>query len=86
MLAFDVPGETLKQLRDEGDFISKARFVGPLMDDAKGSLRWGDWDALREAVRRRNAVAHDGALHPRSQCWADIDSVETQLNAWGVLV
>jgi hypothetical protein len=64
LLAFDVLGEALKQIKREGHFSGKSSYVGPLMDSAKTALPWLDWTELREGVRRRNGVAHDGSFIP----------------------
>jgi hypothetical protein len=85
LLAFDVLGQVLQQLRDEGRFRCKREQLGVLMDDAQTSLAWLDWPALRDGVRRRNEIAHDGKLFDRKQCWDDVRRIEQQLMAWGVL-
>ncbi len=55
------------------------------MDSAKESLPWIDWNGLREGVRRRNEVAHDGRLFDSAQAIQDFESVEAQLVAWGII-
>ena|SRR5688572_4924512 len=85
LLAFSVLGETLLAIRREGHFTGKRDHVGPLMDDAKTSLTWLDWQSLRDGVKRRNQVAHDGVLFESKQCLEDIDLVRKQLAAWTVI-
>jgi hypothetical protein len=84
LLAFDVLKQALLSARDEGQFACRRSQLGDLMDSAKSRLNWIDWDYLREGVRRRNEVAHDGKLFPAEQCLKDIAGVESQLVAWGM--
>lgn len=85
LLAFDVLKHVLLEAREEGQFIVSGRRLGDLMDSAKISLPWIDWQGLREGVNRRNEVAHDGKLLGDQQCLQDIADVEAQLLAWGVI-
>ena len=55
------------------------------MECARDTLDWIDWKSLREGVRRRNQVAHDGELFDSTQCLQDIANVEAQLVAWGII-
>ena len=71
--------------KDEGLFTCSRSQLGTLMDAAKGSLAWIDWTSLRKGGRRRNAVAHDGALFEGKECIQDIANVEAQLTAWGII-
>ncbi len=85
LLAFDVLKQVLVQARDEKSFACSAGQLGALMDSAKDSLPWIDWKGLREGVRRRNEVAHDGKLFDSAQAIQDIESVKAQLVAWGII-
>ena len=85
LLAFDVLRQVLKQLKRQGLVKSKRHSLGDLMDDAQTAVPWLDWRTLRDGVRRRNAVAHDGAIHPRKQCWEDVDLIGRQLTLWKVV-
>lgn len=86
LLAFDVLKQALAEAANEKLFVCSPRAtLGKLMDSGKDSLSWIDWENLREGVRRRNAVAHDGVLVDGKQCLQDIDSVEAQLFAWKIL-
>lgn len=84
LLAFDVLRQALLTARDEGQFKCRRGQLGDLMDSARSSLSWLDWDSLRAGVRRRNEVAHDGQLFDSDQCIRDIANVEAQLIAWGM--
>ena len=86
LLAFDVLKQALAAARDENLFNCAARAsLGKLMKCGKDSLTWNDWKNLREGVRRRNAVAHDGELFGQKECQKDIASVEAQLIAWEII-
>jgi hypothetical protein len=84
LLAFDLLKGALSAARDEGKFECKRSQLGDLMDAAKGVVAWIDWASLREGVRRRNKVAHDGELFDSTQCLQDIQRIEEQLVAWGI--
>ena len=85
LLAFDVLKQALQQAKLDGRFSCPRDQLGVLMDHAKPTLPWIDWDRLREGVRRRNGVAHDGKLFDSHQCLQDIANVEAQLTAWGII-
>jgi hypothetical protein len=85
LLAFDVLRQTLAWARDEKLFACSRRQLGDLMDCSKDYLPWTAWGALREGVRRRNAIAHDGQLFEAKQCLQDIANVEAQLLTWGII-
>ena len=85
LLAFDVLKHVLLEAKEDGQFLVSGPRLGDLMDSAQISLPWVDWQGLREAVNRRNEVAHDGKLLGDKQCLQDIADVEAQLLAWGVL-
>jgi hypothetical protein len=85
LLAFDVLKQVLVQAREEGQFIGIGHQLGDLVDSAKTSLSWNDWQCLREAVRRRNEVVKDGKLFGDVQCLQDMADIETQLVAWGII-
>ena len=84
LLAFDVLSQVLLAARDEGLFACRRGQLGDLIDAARGAIPWIDRDVLRQGVRRRNEVAHDGALFESAQCVADMASIEAQLVAWGL--
>jgi hypothetical protein len=85
LLAFDVLGQVLTALKDQGTFNCRNNHLGPLVDAAKATLPWLDWQQIRDGVRRRNEVAHDGKLHDAQSCNADITAIGEQLVAWGVI-
>ena len=84
LLAFDALQQTLAKARDEKLFQCSRNQLGNLMESSKSCLPWNDWSALRDGVRRRNEVAHDGQLFDAKQCLLDISNVEAQLHAWGI--
>jgi hypothetical protein len=85
LLAFSVLKEVLLQAREEGRFTSSRPQLGDLIDSAKNSLPWIDWQCLREAVKRRNEVMQNGKLLGDVQCLQDIADVEAQLIAWDII-
>jgi hypothetical protein len=86
LLAVDVLKQVLLQMnKEEGVTTSSPRELDDLMETAKASIPWLDWPCLREAVRRRNQVTHDGKLFGDVQCQQDIADIKAQLIAWGVI-
>ncbi len=85
LLAFDVLKQTLAQARSEGLITCSGNHLGPLMDSGRDALPWEDWEGLRDGVRRRNEVAHDGKLFDSQQCIQDIERVKVQLVAWDII-
>jgi len=84
-LAFDVLKQVLLQAKDEGLIRSSRRQLGDLVESAKTSLPWIDWQRVREGVKRRNEVVQDGKLFGDTQCLQDIADIEAQLLAWGII-
>lgn len=85
LLAFDVLKQVLLQARAAGLITGSGQRLADLIESAKSSLPWMDWDRLREAVKRRNEVVHDGKLYGDAQCLQDIAAIEEQLAAWAVI-
>jgi hypothetical protein len=85
LLAIDVLRQSLWEARDAGLFACRSQNVTPLMIASQASIHWIDWHQMKDAVDRRNEVAHDGKLFDAKQCWDDIDHVERQLRAWGII-
>ena len=85
LLAFDVLKQVLLQARAAGLITGSGQRLADLIESAKSSLPWMDWDGLHEAVKRRNEVVHDGKLYGDAQCLEDISAIEAQLAAWAVI-
>jgi len=85
VLAFEVLKQVLLQAREEGNFIDCQTQLGDLIDHAKTSLPWIDWQHLRESVKRRNEDSSDCRLFGDVQCLQDIANIEAQLIAWGII-
>jgi hypothetical protein len=85
LLAFDVLKHVLLHAREDGQFTGSGHRLADLMDSAKTSLPWIDWDRLSEGVQRRNEVAHNGKLCGDEQCLQNIADIEAQLLAWDVI-
>jgi len=84
-LAFDVFKKVLLQARNEGLITTSQPRLADLVDSASNTLPWNNWQAIREAVRRRNEVVHGGKLLGDEQCLQDIANVEAQLIAWRII-
>jgi len=84
-LAFDVLKNVLLRAKEEGLIPTSKERLADLMDNAINSLPWNNWQALREAVSRRNEVVHDGKLYGDEQCLQDMADVEAQLIAWRII-
>lgn len=85
LLAFDVLRQVLIKGRDEALFSCKSDKLGTLMDCSKDSLIWNNWGEIRDGVRRRNKIAHDGQLFDAPQCIQDISNIENQLVEWDLI-
>jgi hypothetical protein len=84
-LAFDVLKKVLLQAKAEGIITTSQQRLADLVDSASNTLSWNNWQALRDAVRRRNEVVHEGKLLGDEQCLQDIADVEAQLIAWRII-
>ena len=84
-LAFDVLKKVLLQARDEGLVATSQQRLADLLDSASNTLPWNNWQALREAVKRRNEVVFEGKLLGDEQCLQDIADIEVQLIAWRII-
>jgi hypothetical protein len=80
-----VLNETLLQASREGVFPCKSIFLGSLMKAARHRVTWGNYSGIAQAVAKRNALAHRGALLPRGECWRYISVIEDELRSWSVL-
>ena len=85
VLAFDVLTQTLLFAREERKSAGSSSELGDLMDAAKSSLSWLDWQYLREGVKRRNAITQNAKLYGDLQCLLYIARIEDQLGAWGII-
>jgi hypothetical protein len=84
-LAFEVLKQVLLQAREEGLITSSPPRLANLIESAKPSLSWIDWQALREGVKRRNEAKFNSKLLGDRQCLQDIANIEAQLLAWGII-
>ena len=85
LLAFDVLEHTLLQWRGDEQFAGSGYQLSELLDSAKTSLPWIDWECLREAANRQNEIASSGKLFGDVQCLQDIGNIEAQLAAWRLI-
>ena len=84
-LAFEVLKKVLLQAKAEGLIITSQQRLADLMDSAITSLPWNNWQGLRDEVKRRNEVVHEGKLLGDDQCLQAIADVESQLIAWRII-
>lgn len=80
-----VLNDVLTQLAKEGRFACKSIFLGALVSASEGPLQWKDIALIKEAVHRRNGIAHRGEILPRGDCWKYTDAIKDQLTEWSVL-
>ena len=85
LLAVDVLKQVLLEACEEGLFTSSLHQLGDLMEGAKASLTWINWQGLVEAVMRRNEFGRGAKLYGDVQCLQDIADIEAQLIAWGII-
>ena len=85
LLAFDVLKQVLLQAKEDGQFIGSGYQLGDLMDGAKTSLPWIDWQCLQDGAKRQSEVARDGKLYGDVRCLQDIADIEAQLVAWRII-
>jgi hypothetical protein len=85
LLAFNVLEKVLRALKKQRQIPDSGEQLGDLMDIFQGDPSWLEWSVLRDGERRRNAITHAGELFSGVECLADIDAVEQQLGAWGIL-
>lgn len=84
-LAFDVLKKVLLEAKEEGLIHTSQHRLVDLVDSAGKALPWSNWQAVRDAVQRRNEVVHEGKLLGDEQCLQDIADVEAQLVAWHII-
>ncbi len=78
--------DVLEQLRDEGHFTCRSRFLGALVEASEAKIAWRDYRLIKdEVVKRRNGVAHHAELLGRGDCWKYVEAVKAELCGWGVL-
>jgi hypothetical protein len=85
LLAFNVLERALRALKRQRQVPGSSEQLGDLMDMFQGDPSWLEWSVLRDGERRRHAIACTGELFSGVECLADIDAVEEQLRAWGIL-
>jgi hypothetical protein len=80
-----VLNDVLEQLSDEGHFQCKTFRLGALLDKSENRLPWQDFQTIKNAVSRRNDIAHHGDVIPRAECWRFIDAIRAELVSWKIL-
>jgi hypothetical protein len=85
LLAFNVLERALRALKKQRQIPGQGEQLGDLLDLFQGDPSWLEWSVLRDGERRRQAIEHAGELFPSVECLADIEAVEEQLRAWGIL-
>ena len=81
-----VLNDVLEQLRDEGHFDCRYRFLGTLVMASRDKISWRDYALINDkVVKRRNGVAHHAELLDRGDCWKYVDAKKDELRGWGVI-
>jgi hypothetical protein len=75
----------LETLSTEGQFASKSRFLGALVNASKTSLPWVDYSLIKKAVKERNDVAHNGYLVEKEECLNYIAAIRAELVNWAII-
>ena len=88
--ACGVLNDVLEQLAKEQPFMYKGkrykgRRFGLLLDASAPVLPWNNLLLIREAVKRRDDLAHHADIVPRGDCWKYIDAIEAELVRWGIV-
>lgn len=84
-LAFGVLKQVLIQAKEEGQFTASRDQLSDLLESAKTSLPWIDWQFLREGVKQRDEVILGGKLLGDKQCLHYLAVIEAQLVSWGII-
>ena len=86
VLAYGVLQQALKALANQRTFQADPNaLLGTLMGKSRPALTWQNYDKVDQGRKDRNAVSHDGELHPKDHCLGLVDAVEVELRAWGVV-
>jgi hypothetical protein len=86
--ACGVLNDVLEQLAQKRPFRYQGRDLGRLIaacDTVTPPLSWKDLSLIKEAVSRRNDLAHHAAIVPRDDCRKYIDAIEAELVQWGIV-
>ena len=90
ILAYGVLDEVLGELISQGSIPNQSSsgrlpLLGTKMNWSRNSLNWINYEAAEEGKNERNAIAHDGALLPKSRCLQLVGLIESELRAWAIL-
>jgi len=87
VLAFATLDDVLGQMIAEGVFkCPGARpMLGQKMARSRAALAWQDFTAVETAKDKRNDLAHQGVLQPKSECLRIVGLIEIELKAWGLI-
>src|SRR4030095_5028470 len=83
VFAVSVLEDTLRQLRDEGEFCSRDG-LGRLMKASQAALPWRDFAGVNKVIKRRNDIAHRRKFLGPGQCVLDLKVLAQELSAWHV--
>ena len=85
VLAYACLDQVLGELRDEGVFSCRWWHLGEKMEASRCVLPWQDYDEVFDGKEKRNRIAHEATLLPKSECLQYIVAIEQELNAWNIL-
>jgi len=85
VLAYGALQEILTELERQGVFRSRRYGLKALFEASRGKLPWVNFEFVDKGRCLRNKIAHGGFLIDTKDCWAFIDAIEHELNAWQIL-
>jgi hypothetical protein len=86
VLAYSSLDEVLTELAGQGVFTFRARaMLGEKMKASRNALPWMDYAEVEAGRIARNAIAHDGELLDREECFRFIAAIQAEFVAWGIL-
>lgn len=80
-----VLNDALEQLRDEQCFNCGGKHLGALLDASNGKLPWRNFQIIKEAVQKRNDIAHRAEILPRAECWRYMDAIKDELRSLNII-
>ena len=83
--AFSVLEQTLRALRDQGEFASRRDQLGVLLNSSRTALPWVNWVLIDAGRNDRNQSVHARTYLPHGTCRDYIAAIEEELVAWRVL-
>jgi len=79
--------QVLGELMDQRTFQCAKRkpLLGDKMVASRNHVPWQNYTLVETGKNARNDLAHEAKLVGKSDCFAFIDAIETELKSWGVI-